>query len=515
METLVIQRARLGDLIQSLPLLQERSLRGDRVSLLVSEDLAGSARILFPSGEVLGFPGNGGISRYQNTSLVAGAPRLREVWSGLGSRVWDRVIQLNHDGTGVLLGQLVRAGKRSGFLSLADRRVSGVDPAPLAGWPAYLVSSARSVRAVNRIHLSDIWRGFADDASLAGGVYRPWRVREGAFRGPVGIVLSGRSRYRQLSFEALSALIDGIRKTSDRPVVLLGRPDERELSLALLRTLPREIVNRVGETSLSDLAGQIGELSLLVSPDTATLHLAALKGIPSLGLFFANAQPHETGAYCEGAVSVTPEMDCYPCAGEGSECSHLSCRSFLTVDYLVALSRGILEGKELPAPPEGLRLWVGKQRSGRFSNSPLHPVRAVREDLLGILYRRFFLRILDPRTSLSSLESEWEGYRGTGKIEPCLESLATGADLLSRLHARDSGERVRLSGEFPMLWPVLHHTEQVECGLGDRSVQSEAFSMLATEAARISGLCSGKRTLPVERECRETRPVFREQETCR
>ncbi|MHB1285048.1 MAG: glycosyltransferase family 9 protein [Leptospirales bacterium] len=493
METLVIQRARLGDLIQTLPLLQRLKLQGGRVTLLVSEDLADAARLLFPSGEVLGFPGNGGVSRGLNTSLMAGVPLLREVWSNLADRSWDQVIQLNHDGTGVLLGQLVRSGERRGFVSLQDRRVAGVEELPLEGWPAYLVSSARSVRAINRIHLSDIWKGFAEGTSTMGEGDRPWSVRRESSPGPVGIVLSGRSRYRQLTFEALSRLVEGIQRSSDRPLVLLGRPDERELSMALARMASGKVVNRVGETSLSELAEQIERLSLLVSPDTASLHIAALKGVPSLGLFFANAQPHETGAYCAGAFSLTPEMECYPCAGEGSDCSHLSCRSLLPAEYLVALSLSILEGRLLPAPPEHLRLWIGKHRFGRFLNSPVHPVKAVREDLLGILYRRFFLRILDHRSGLPTLESEWEGYRGGNTLGGCMQSLAAGADHLSRLPAVESKERIRLSGEFPLLWPILHHTEQVECGRGDRHLQSEAFSMLAAEAASIATLHSGTR----------------------
>ncbi|MHB1605820.1 MAG: glycosyltransferase family 9 protein [Leptospirales bacterium] len=501
-KTLVIQRARLGDLIQTLPLLESISLQGDHVTLLVSEDLLDSARLLFPSGDVQGFPGSGSVFRNQNTSLVAGVPRLRDVWAALDSGSWDRIIQLNHDPTGVLLGQLLRAKQRRGFVSFLDRRVSGLESLPPVGWPAYLVSSARSVRAVNRIHLSDIWRGFAqeEESPLPGG-FRESRIDSlvngsgnRSANGPIGVVLSGRSRYREFSFDALSSLIDGIRKKSGRPVVLLGRPDERELSLRLARTgSGTTVYNRVGETSLSDLISQVEELSLLISPDTATLHLAALKRTPSLGVFFGNAQPHETGAYSDGAFSLTPEMDCYPCAGEGSACSHLSCRSLFSPDYLVNLSLAIVERMPLPAPPDGLRLWKGKRVSGRFSNRPAHPVWAVREDLLGILYRRFYLRILDPGTSLPSLESEWEGYRGEDKMKSVLGSLATGSDLLSRLLSPDSIERVRLAGEFPMLWPILNHTEQIECGRGNRSLQSNAFSLLALESSNLSGLCSGKR----------------------
>lgn len=486
MTTLVVQRARLGDLVQSLPLIRLLSGKGEKTTLLVSEGLEETARCLLPEAEVWGFPSRGATTRTSEGSLLGGVPLLRAFWERCSGRSWDRVIQLNHDGPGVLVGRLVDARERRGFMSLVDRAVAGFPGENPVGWPAYLVSSARGVRAVNRLHLSDTWirfGPFAPEQSEAEG-------QEGIYpgggdpEGPIGMVLSGRSPYRQVGFERLSEWVAGLVRTTGRRVILLGRGDEREMADRIARTVSGGVDNLAGETSFRDLLCCLGSLSLLVSPDTATLHLAASMGVPNLGLFFSSAFPHETGAFGTGSLSLVSEMECYPCSGEGSGCVHLACRDGFKTKSLIDLASAIVGRKVLPAPPAGLRILKGGFKDGYFESRPLFPVVSTREDILGLLFRRFFLRILDPSHELTSLEDDRIGYRENDSQRPMLESLEKGAVMFSRLPGAigDMEERVRLSREFPVLWPLVHHTDHVEGGRGDRSLEVKAFSFLAREA---------------------------------
>lgn len=486
MTTLVVQRARLGDLVQSLPLIRILSGKGEKVTLLVSEGLEETARCLLPQAEVWGFPGRGEIARKSEGSFLGGVPHLRAFWESCSGRSWDRVIQLNHDGPGVLVGRLVDARERRGFMSLVDRPVAGFPGENPVGWPAYLVSSARGVRAVNRLHLSDIWIRFGPFAPepVEAGTQDVIYPGGGDPGGPIGVVLSGRSTYRQVGFERLSEWVAGLVRTTGRRVILLGRGDERDMAGRIARTVPGGVDNLAGATTFPDLLCCLGSLSLLISPDTATLHLAAFMGVPNLGLFFSSAFPHETGAFGQGNLSLVSEMDCYPCSGEGSGCVHLGCRDGFKTKSLVDLAAAIVGRKVLPAPPPGLRLLKGGIKDGYFESRPLFPVASTREDILGLLFRRFFLRILDPFLELSGLEDDRIGYRENDSQWDMLESLEKGAWLFSRLPGAigETEERVRLSREFPVLWPLVHHTDHVEGGRGERSLQAKAFSLLAREA---------------------------------
>jgi ADP-heptose:LPS heptosyltransferase len=489
MSTLVVQRARLGDFVQTLPLLRILSEKGEAVTLLVSEGFEGSAGCLFPDAEVLGFPARS-LTRETEGSLLKRAGRLKEFWDVLGGRSWDRVIQLNHDGPGVLVARLVEARERRGFMSLVDRSVAGFSRIQPLGWPAYLVSSARGVRAVNRLHLSDIWirfGPFAPDPAESGPPSGDGRGG-GASDGPIGVVLSGRSPYRALGFERLSGWVAGLVRATGRKVILLGRDDEREMAGQIARTVPGGVDNLAGATTLPELVCCLSTLALLISPDTATLHLAASMNIPTLGLFFSSAFPHETGAFGNGGLSLVSEMDCYPCSGEGSGCTHLACRDAFRTEGIVDLASAIVGKKVLPAPDPGLRLLKGGVKYGYFENRPLFPVRASREDLLGLLFRRFFLRVLDPSRDTPSLEEERIGYRDVEPQRAMLETLEKGAGLFCRLPGSfgETEERVRLSREFPVLWPLVHHTEHVEGGKGDRALQARAYDCLAREAGELA-----------------------------
>nr|EDZ39987.1 MAG: Putative heptosyltransferase family protein [Leptospirillum sp. Group II '5-way CG'] len=484
MKSLVVQRARLGDLLQSLPLIRALSDAGESVTLLVSEDMMEAARLVHPGGNVFGFPGKGHLLELASGSPMKAAGTIARFLENFRTVPYDRLFQLNHDGTGALLGKLLPAREKRGFFSLHDRILPGEEERKkLSGWPAYLVASARGVRAVNRIHLSDVWIGFGFSGSE--GEREDFSRDPVPGPGPVGLVLSGRSVYRELVLEDVALLVDRIQRFTGRPVVLLGRPDEREKARVLTRLISGPVVNRVGETSLAQLWAEVASLSLLVSPDTATLHLSASLKVPSIGLFFSNAQPHETGAYLPGCLAVTPDLECHPCAGEGSGCTQMECRSLLDPEYLARLAERFLTGSALPEPPAGLRVWRSRRESGFLSYRPTHACAATREDVLGILFRRFYLRILDREVVLPSLEEECRPFAGQGW--PSLLSgdhLVQGASLASRQwgdHPLDPLEKRRVLEEIPLLWPLFLLTEDVEGGQGKRDVQRQAFALLSEE----------------------------------
>lgn len=490
-KTMVIQRARLGDLLQTLPLIRTLEALGEDVTCLVSQDMVEAARLAFPEGRVAGFPGKGSLLEIASASPLKAAGKIHRLLKDFGNTSYDRILQLNHDGTGVLLGRLLPASERRGFLALQDRSVPGEGAERLSGWPAYLVASARGVRALNRIHLSDVWKGFGLSGAFRSisGPSPPLPARPG----PVGVVLSGRSSYRELALEDAAILVDRVRTLTGRPVVLLGRPDERDKACVLTRLVAGPVVNRVGETSLARLWEEVATLSLLVSPDTATLHLAASLNVPSVGLFFANAQPHETGAYISGSLSVSPDMECHPCAGEGSGCVGMECRGMLNPDYLALLVAGLLAGSALPMPPPGLLVWRSGTQGGFLCLRPAHSRPASREDLLGLLFRRFYLRVLEPSVLLPSLEEECQPYAGRGW--PSLlseEHLVAGASLSSRPWADNPSAKRRILDEIPLLWPLFLFTEETERGAGDREIQRRAFENLSEETRESGNLLTNR-----------------------
>lgn len=95
------------------------------MTLLVSEDMMEAARLVHPAGDVFGFPGKGHLLDLASGSPMKAAGTIARFLENVRTVSFDRLFQLNHDGTGALLGKLLPAGEKRGFFSLHDRIIPG------------------------------------------------------------------------------------------------------------------------------------------------------------------------------------------------------------------------------------------------------------------------------------------------------------------------------------------------------------------------------------------------------
>lgn len=83
-------------------------------------------------------------------------------------------------------------------------------------------------------------------------------------------------------------------------IVLIGGPGEISLGQTLLEHIPSEIservINKIGKTSLQELAENINDFSVLLTGDTGPLHVAIALKVPTLSMF-ATEQPVFSGPY--------------------------------------------------------------------------------------------------------------------------------------------------------------------------------------------------------------------------
>lgn len=70
-----------------------------------------------------------------------------------------------------------------------------------------------------------------------------------------------------------------------RPIKMTGSAEEREYVDAIARQLPGDIDVVAGETSLSELKQLLSQAFLTVSTDSAALHISAVQGTPTIGIF--------------------------------------------------------------------------------------------------------------------------------------------------------------------------------------------------------------------------------------
>ncbi len=115
-------------------------------------------------------------------------------------------------------------------------------------------------------------------------------------------------------------------------VVLVG--DDQDLCQALIQSLAEDVSvlnidNQVGQTTLDAWFDLIAQADLVLSPDTATMHIANSMGVPTIALF-GSTDATLTGGQGEQTVNLQGSFDCAPCFRDdcqyqSNDPNHLGC----------------------------------------------------------------------------------------------------------------------------------------------------------------------------------------------
>ena len=307
---LLIQLARLGDLIQSLPAIEAvRTAYPSRpLDLLCSAPLAPLLEKAGLVDRLISWDGaqwRAWADQWADNALVT--LRAMERYMGsLGELAYDQVYSLNQHARGMLMTQLFSKPV------LETDQSRQADP-HMNPWAQYLRQVAKE-RGVNRVHLADAWCGMCgvkpvgrapmldapdsdlpEDLAAIGGRNGLWVALATGAGDPARCVPPN---------VWVSWIQDFLKHADDGHVVLIGSGHERDAGQAILEGTPALLQGRVwdatGRTTLSQLMTLLSRCRWVIGADTGPLHLAAALGRRVVGLYFARARVHETGPYGEG-----------------------------------------------------------------------------------------------------------------------------------------------------------------------------------------------------------------------
>ncbi|HJR75792.1 MAG TPA: glycosyltransferase family 9 protein [Nitrospiraceae bacterium] len=307
---LVIQLARLGDLIQTLPVLDavRHHRPGTAVDLLCAAPLADFVRAAFPVDRVL--PWDGRQCRdWADTwcrDPSGTVQRLQRYIESLSPQGYDEAYNLNQHERAILaahlLGRCVTGAGATGPLSTE-----------LGVWGDYLRQVACR-RGNNRIHLADAFCGLCGVRPRGGTP----SLRRGAETLPrdlqsigrdegdwAAIVIGAGDADRCVPPQAWTAWVETFLSIHERgKVVLVGAGGEREAAHAVQSSLASMHLARVwdatGRTSLPQLAEILSRCAWTIGADTGPLHIGTAVASCVIGFYFARARVHETGPYGTG-----------------------------------------------------------------------------------------------------------------------------------------------------------------------------------------------------------------------
>ena len=94
--------------------------------------------------------------------------------------------------------------------------------------------------------------------------------------------------------------------------VLFGTAADAERGAQIGNALGGHCLNRIGQTTLEELAAELAECALLLTNDTGTMHLATLIGVPVVSIF-GSTEPRLTGPLGNGHDVIRHQVECSPC----------------------------------------------------------------------------------------------------------------------------------------------------------------------------------------------------------
>lgn len=407
---LVINLTRFGDLIQTQPLINDLHSSGYKTGLLCLENFGVATGLLRNLDYFAPLPGASLRAGVESAWIGALAETLNFADSINKDFAPDYIVNLTPSITARLLSKLV-AGSRAKILGFGmDEFGFGENEGV---WATFFATAAQK-RGNAPFNVADMTRRLA--ARLTGKTALDIRLRDPdpedvawarSFLGSgensnfVGFQLGASEERRRWPVKNFAALGDRLWKEKKIKPVLLGAEREKSLAQEYASQANHPFIDAIGKTSLPRLAALARELSLLVTNDTGTMHLAAGLGVPSLAFFMATAQPFDTGPLLPGSCCLEPAIDCHPCAF-GTSCQFSEkCRDIFTSDGVASLVIGYLEKGNwragvAPSLASRCRVWeTGRDEAGLAKLEKIAGENRAFRSAWTQWQRRFWSRLLD------------------------------------------------------------------------------------------------------------------------
>jgi len=170
----------------------------------------------------------------------------------------------------------------------------------------------------------------------------PVKINDNLKNGYIGFVIGGQHSTKILPSEKAVQIISNIEK----PVVLLGGPDDKQRGDELVKMLPNSIViNTCGFFNINQSASLVKQADVIITNDTGLMHIAAAFNKPTISVW-GNTVP-EFGMYpympknkSNYFIAEVANLSCRPCSKIGFErCpkKHFKCMMDQDVDAIVAM----------------------------------------------------------------------------------------------------------------------------------------------------------------------------------
>jgi ADP-heptose:LPS heptosyltransferase len=340
MKTLIVNLTRMGDLLQTTPLL--KGLKDEdpdgRLDVMVVEDFRAVTDGFDMVDEVLALDLNSLIPKFDqpDTTIVDLHTELADWIESVRKRGYDRLINLSHTRISAALVRLLDVPDTRGVTLSEEGYILIRHP-----WLNYFFNVTMS-RTFNPINLVDMYLGAGDikhpPKNLRYKVTDEARSFASAFltqheslalRPFYGIQPGAMQENRRWPVESWARLCDLVWEELGGTAIIFGAKPDTDIGHQIEGQVGNPIINAIGKTTISQLAGLLTRCEMLVTNDTGTMHLAAAVGTPIVAIFLAAARSDDTAPYGRGHLILEANIDCAPCSYH-TGCANPVCHSTIT-----------------------------------------------------------------------------------------------------------------------------------------------------------------------------------------
>ena len=146
---------------------------------------------------------------------------------------------------------------------------------------------------------------------------------------------------RRWNSDRFAAVADWLVERCNARIIILGGPGETSISQHIKDTMNHDAIDLAGKLTLNDLVYIISQLDLLITNDSAPMHIAAALNTRQVAIF-GPENPTLLHPYTlqDNYKIMHKYINCSPC--KKNKCDHISCLETITVDEVFKAANTLL-----------------------------------------------------------------------------------------------------------------------------------------------------------------------------
>ena len=176
------------------------------------------------------------------------------------------------------------------------------------------------------------------DLSHADHLWKRWRLEQGK---PLVIICPGaRSHIKRWTAEGFARVAERLMAEAGAQVVFSGEPDEEPVIEEVLQRMDRRAHSAVGLTTIRQLGALMSRAQLVITNDSASLHLASALRVPTVALF-GPTDAAKYGPTAPRSRALRRRLFCAPCERPLCRFQH-ECMRFISPEEVFRAAEELL-----------------------------------------------------------------------------------------------------------------------------------------------------------------------------